>query len=144
MEKDNFKDWGNLGRAKWKLSMGQKGWLRPTALRILESEPMNGIELINKISSFSHGWWKPSPGSIYPLLQNLCEEKIIKKRNDGKYELSEKYKKECGSEDETENVLLNMESEISYLEELKDSDKTTFSKNKKRIEGIKERISNLK
>ncbi len=144
MEKDNIKDWGNCARSHWRMSFGKKGWLRPTVLGMIEKEPMNGIELINRISEISHGWWKPSPGSIYPLLQALCEEKIVKKRSDGKYELTEKYKKEFGSDDETENLLMNIESELSYLEELSQSDKKELEKYKGKIAQIKDRLSKLK
>lgn len=144
MENDRFGHWGDFSRMHWRMSYGKKGWMRPLVLRMLETEPLNGIELINKISERSHGWWKPSPGSIYPLLQSLTEEKLIKKRNDGKYELTEKYKKEFGLGDETENVLTNIESDISYLEELSQSDKKGFDKHKKKIEEIKKRLSSLK
>jgi DNA-binding PadR family transcriptional regulator len=144
MEKDSIKDWSSSARSHWRTSFGKKGWLRPMVLGIIEREPMNGVELINRISEMSHGWWKPSPGSLYPLLQALCEEKILKKRGNGKYELTDKYKKEFGSNDETENILINIESEITYLEELSQSDKKGFERYKKKISELKEKLSGLK
>lgn len=138
-----FKTWKHFYRHNWKVSFGQKGWLRPAVLGVLEKEPANGIEIINKISELSHGWWKPSPGSIYPLLQNLCEEKIIVKKSNGKYEIASKYKNEFGLADETEEIISSMESYVSYLEDLAKTNKKELDKYKKKITEICKRISAL-
>ena len=127
-----------------KNSFGQKGWLRPMVLGMLEKEPMNGIEIINKISETSHGFWRPSPGSIYPLLQNLCDEGIIKKKSDGKYEMTSKYKEEFGYSEDTEDIISNIEVNLSYLEDLAQSNKAGLKKYKAKIEEISKRISKLK
>lgn len=142
MEKNS--GWGDFSRMHWKMSYGKKGWMRPIVLRLLEKESMNGIELINKINERSHGFLRPSPGSIYPLLQSLNNEKIVKKKNDGRYELTEKYKKEFGLSNMTEHILTNIDSEISYLEDLSQNDKKEFAKHKKKLGEIKKRILGLK
>ncbi len=144
MENNNYNNWGMWGRRHLRMSFGQKGWLRPMVLNILEKGPMNGVEIMNKIGEMSHGWWKPSPGSVYPLLQTLSDEKLIKKLPDGKYELTDKYKKEFGSSDETENILTNMESEIYYLKDLSQTNKTEFNKYKNKINKLKNEFSQLK
>ena len=36
----------------------------------------------------TRGRWRPSPGSVYPLLEDLSTEKLVKKRDDGRYELT--------------------------------------------------------
>jgi DNA-binding PadR family transcriptional regulator len=56
-------------------------------LSILERSPKNGAELIDEIELMNTGWWKPSPGSIYPLLENLVQEGLVKKKDDGRYDL---------------------------------------------------------
>ena len=33
------------------------------------------------------GWWRPSPGSVYPLLEEMVQDGTIRKRPDGRYEL---------------------------------------------------------
>lgn len=38
---------------------------------------MHGYEMIREISDRSGGFWKPSPGSIYPTLQLLADENLI-------------------------------------------------------------------
>lgn len=53
-----------------------KGMLRHLTLKILEKQPMSGSEIVDQIQDFTE--WRPSPGSIYPLLAQLQEEKLIK------------------------------------------------------------------
>jgi len=38
----------------------------------------------------SWGFWKPSPGSIYPLLNKMVEEGTIERTSDGKYKITVK------------------------------------------------------
>lgn len=48
-----------------------KGFLRYYVLRLLGEKPMSGSEIMNEIEKRTGGRWKPSPGSIYPLLSWL-------------------------------------------------------------------------
>jgi len=50
-----------------------KGFLRYQVLRLLREKPMSGSEIMEEIESQTGGRWKPSPGSIYPLLAWLQE-----------------------------------------------------------------------
>jgi DNA-binding PadR family transcriptional regulator len=52
-----------------------KGMLRHITLDILKRIPMSGIELMDEIEYYSD--WKPSPGSVYPLLSKLEEQGLI-------------------------------------------------------------------
>jgi DNA-binding PadR family transcriptional regulator len=52
-----------------------KGMLRHITLNILRQEPMSGSELTEEI--FDYTDWRPSPGSMYPLLASLQEEDLI-------------------------------------------------------------------
>jgi len=45
-----------------------KGFLRYYVLKLLNIKPMSGAEMIEEIERRTSGCWKPSPGSIYPLL----------------------------------------------------------------------------
>lgn len=49
--------------------------LRYLTLRLLKPQPMSGSEIVNRIQEYTG--WRPSPGSIYPLLSQLQEEKLI-------------------------------------------------------------------
>lgn len=51
-----------------------KGFLRYYVLKLLSEKPMSGSEIMNELEKRTHGYWKPSPGSIYPLLSWLQEK----------------------------------------------------------------------
>jgi DNA-binding PadR family transcriptional regulator len=48
-----------------------RGLLRFLVLKFLAERPMSGSEIVGKIERETGGKWKPSPGSIYPLLAGL-------------------------------------------------------------------------
>jgi len=52
-------------------AMVPKGFIRYQVLESLSKKPMSGSEIINEIETRTNGRWKPSPGSIYPLLSWL-------------------------------------------------------------------------
>jgi DNA-binding PadR family transcriptional regulator len=56
---------------------GGRGDVRAAVLLLLESEPMHGYELIQRIQDKTGGLWVPSPGSIYPALQQLEDEGLV-------------------------------------------------------------------
>ena len=59
-------------------AMVPKGFLRYRVLEALNQKPMSGSELMDEIQKNTGGTWKPSPGSIYPLLAFLQDNAYIK------------------------------------------------------------------
>jgi DNA-binding PadR family transcriptional regulator len=59
-------------------AMVPKGFIRYQVLESLAEKPMSGSEIINEIESRTNGRWKPSPGSIYPLLAWLQDNGHVK------------------------------------------------------------------
>jgi DNA-binding PadR family transcriptional regulator len=59
-------------------AMVPKGFIRYQVLESLAEKPMSGSEIINQIESRTNGRWKPSPGSIYPLLAWLQDNGHVK------------------------------------------------------------------
>jgi len=55
-----------------------KGFLRYYVLRLLNEKPMSGSEIMNEIEKRTDGRWKPSPGSIYPLIAWLQDKGYAK------------------------------------------------------------------
>lgn len=55
----------------------RRGDVRAAILAVLAEQPMNGYQLIQEIADRSGGVWKPSPGSIYPTLQQLEDEGLV-------------------------------------------------------------------
>lgn len=51
-----------------------KGFLRHCVLRLLNENPMSGSEIMTEIENRTNGHWRPSPGSIYPLLSWLQDK----------------------------------------------------------------------
>jgi DNA-binding PadR family transcriptional regulator len=56
----------------------KRGDVRAAALALLAEQPMNGYQIIQEIGERSGGVWRPSPGSIYPALQQLEDEGLIR------------------------------------------------------------------
>jgi DNA-binding PadR family transcriptional regulator len=59
-------------------AMVPKGFLRYQVLQTLKEKPMSGSELMDEIQKQTGGNWKPSPGSIYPMLAWLQDNQYIK------------------------------------------------------------------
>ena len=57
-----------------------RGLLRHLSFQFLKEEPMSGSEIVDKIEV--HTDWRPSPGSIYPLLSHMQEVGLIKPLGD--------------------------------------------------------------
>jgi DNA-binding PadR family transcriptional regulator len=55
----------------------RRGDVRAAALALLAEEPRNGYQIIQEIGERSGGVWQPSPGSVYPALQQLEDEGLI-------------------------------------------------------------------
>lgn len=59
-------------------AMVPKGFIRYHVLEALNEKPMSGSELMNQIEKNTGERWKPSPGSIYPLLSWLQDNGYVK------------------------------------------------------------------
>ena len=55
----------------------RRGDVRAAILDVLATEPMNGYQVIQQIAERSQGAWRPSPGSVYPTIQQLEDEGLI-------------------------------------------------------------------
>ena len=55
-----------------------RGLLRFLVLKMLSEKPMSGTEIAEQIEEQTGGRWKPSPGSIYPLLAWMLNKGFTK------------------------------------------------------------------
>jgi len=55
-----------------------RGDVRAAVLALLAEKPMHGYQIMAEIEERSGGTWKPSPGSVYPTLQLLADEGLIR------------------------------------------------------------------
>jgi DNA-binding PadR family transcriptional regulator len=57
----------------WRESPFQKGDLKYVVLGLIKDKPRYGYEIIRALEERSHGFYTPSPGTVYPTLQMLEE-----------------------------------------------------------------------
>lgn len=127
--------------------------LRTWILVILQQGPKNGAEIMDSMETGSRGWWRPSPGSVYPMLETLSKEGLIKRRKeDGRYEATPQGKEECewpsravsAGPVSVEKILEDMSSNVSYLEDLaRSKDSAKVSSNSAQIRELVDRLSKL-
>ena len=66
---------GPRGRGRGR---ARRGDVRAAMLLLLEEQAQNGYQLIQEIERRTDGLWKPSPGSVYPALQQLEDEGLVR------------------------------------------------------------------
>lgn len=60
-----------------------RGDVRAAVLVLLDEQPRNGYQLIQEVTERSNDAWRPSPGSIYPVLQQLEDEGLVEVQASG-------------------------------------------------------------
>lgn len=109
-------------------SFRRHGGMRHYILWLLSEKPMRGSEIIEEVEKQTMGWWRPSPGTVYPMLNNLEKEGFIRRLDNLQYELLDAGAQEIGlksrnSEVESgekwnlDRVITELEGYTSYLEE---------------------------
>ncbi len=63
---------GGRGRGR-----APRGDVRAAILLLLAEEPMHGYQLMQSIAERSGGRWTPSPGAVYPALNQLEDEGLL-------------------------------------------------------------------
>ena len=54
-----------------------RGDVRAAILALLREGPRNGYQIMSEIDERSGGAWRPSPGAVYPALQQLADEGLV-------------------------------------------------------------------
>lgn len=55
-----------------------RGDIRLAVLALLAERPRHGYEIIQEVTERTGGAWRPSPGSVYPTLQQLADEGLVR------------------------------------------------------------------
>jgi DNA-binding PadR family transcriptional regulator len=82
---------GEFMRA-WGGPRARKGDVRIAILALLNEAPASGYGLIKAIAERTEQAWRPSPGSVYPTLQQLVDEGLVTQPagpGKGDYELTD-------------------------------------------------------
>ena len=68
---------GFPGRRRGGRGRASRGDVRAAVLQLLAEEPMHGYQLMQAIAERSGGRWTPSPGAIYPTINQLEDEGLV-------------------------------------------------------------------
>ncbi len=132
--------------------MFRRGMLRPWVLSMLAKGPKNGAEIMDEIEKATWAGWRPSPGSVYPLLDGMAQDGLIRKRDDGRYEITDKGKAESqwsfGMPFRTgprgiDEMLAEMGGYLSYLEDLSKTDRSKLATYETQLRELSVRLSKL-
>jgi len=69
---------GGRGRRR-----AQRGDVRTAILLLLADQPMHGYQLMQAMSERTNGAWRPSPGAVYPTIDQLEDEGLATIQQDG-------------------------------------------------------------
>ena len=137
----------------WSFNMSKRTHrgLRHWVLYLLQDSPKNGVEIMDAMEAMSRGWWRPSPGSVYPLLESMAKEGVVKKLEGGRYEVTPAGKGEMdwpkhGGEEgprSVEDVVEQLAGYVSYLEDLASSDGAKVRQNSQRLKELGERLGRI-
>lgn len=59
----------------------RRGDIRRAVLSALKDGPAHGYEVMRRLEERSGGIWRPSPGSVYPTLQMLEDEGLVRSQS---------------------------------------------------------------
>lgn len=135
----------------FRFAMHRKRGLRMMVVSLLSSSPKNGVELMDGIEAITRGWWRPSPGSVYPLLERMEGEGTIRKRDDGRYELTAKANAELEvsfgamshAPRTSAEVVAEIESLVSFAEDLNMTEPHKVVPLKGRLKALGKRLDEL-
>ena len=103
------------------------------------------------MESMSQGWWRPAPGSVYPLLESMKKDGVVRRLGDKKYELTDQGKEEAEwprqfrqvSPRSAEEALDQISDYISYLEDLAGPKGGKLAVDSGKLKEVKERLGKL-
>ncbi len=72
-----------FGRFPFGGPRARRGDVRAAILALLSEQPRNGYQIMQELEQRSRGMWRPSPGSVYPALQQLQDEGLIRDEAEG-------------------------------------------------------------
>ena len=109
--------------------------------------------MMDAMESYAQGWWRPSPGSIYPFLETMVKEGVLSRSDDKKYSLTPKGLEEIErpyswadrgqSPRSPEQVLEQMSGYISYLEDIARTKDHSLAGDAGKIKELGDRLAKL-
>ena len=109
----------------------QKGYIRIAVLILLSRKPHHGYEIMREIKERTGGFWKPTAGGIYPILQDLEESEYI----EGKWDSRQKRRRKTYRITETGRPVLKQA--LARQNQIADSMSKLFSEFMKDVLDVK-------
>jgi Transcriptional regulator PadR-like family len=133
----------------------KKRGLRHWVILILRRQPRNGAEIMEDMEVMTNGWWRPSPGSVYPLLEEMVADGTIRKRDDARYELVSPSGPEfwmhgrpgwptAGGPRTPQEILQEISGLTAYLEDLRRSQPGATAPIQTELDAVAERLRKLR
>jgi DNA-binding PadR family transcriptional regulator len=72
-----FPPFGGFPWSLFRKARAKRGDVRAAILSLLTEKPLNGYQIMQELEQRSRGSWKPSPGAVYPALQQLEDEGLV-------------------------------------------------------------------
>ncbi len=127
----------------------KKRGLRQWVMMILQRSPRNGAEIMDDMEVMTAGWWRPSPGSVYPLLEEMVSEGSLRRREDGRYELADVRERGWNwgapmGPRSPQEVVREMTGLTAYLEDLKRANHDVTQPIRSELDALTERLRQLR
>lgn len=104
---------------------------------------------MDEIERLSRGFWRPSPGSVYPLLEEMARDGVLKRGPDGRYSLTTPAAAERGGwpgrfgPRNVEEAVVELRGIVAYLEDLKQSRASEFEHGLPAMREIAARLASI-
>ncbi len=104
---------------------------------------------MDDVERFSRGFWRPSPGSVYPLLDEMAQEGTIRRGADGKYALTaptgtgHTWGPGRFGPRTVDEAVAELRGLVSYLEDLRSSRADDFGKAASAMKDVADRLSRM-
>jgi DNA-binding PadR family transcriptional regulator len=72
-----FASWGSFPWGFFRRPRAKRGDVRAAILSLLSEKSLNGYQIMQELEQRSRGSWRPSPGAVYPALQQLEDEGLV-------------------------------------------------------------------
>ncbi len=97
----------------------------------------------------TRGFWRPSPGSVYPLLEEMATEGVLRRNADGRYGLTESARSQAGwafggfGPRNAQDAVRELSGLVAFLEDLRTSQAKDFESVKAAMKAAAQRLDNL-
>jgi Transcriptional regulator PadR-like family len=104
---------------------------------------------MDEVERLSRGFWRPSPGSVYPLLDEMAKEGVLKRGADGRYTLTAGAVPGRGwgpgkfGPRNVDEALTEIRGLVSYLEDLKRGRASEFEQGLPALKDVADRLARL-